>query len=353
MNTSKLLGGAALVGAGAYGLRSWLRRRRRITLNDASVVITGGSRGLGLELARQMVDAGAHVSLLARSADELERAKAELGGSNGSAALAVACDVSDPADAASAIEMVLQERGRIDVLINNAGQIQVGPLAHMSRADFEDAMDLHYRGAVNTTFEVLPAMLARRSGRIANIASVGGKVAIPHLAPYCASKFALVGFSDGIRAELSRHGIRVLTVVPGLMRTGSHVQAEFRGRHESEEAWFSSALELPFTAISAERAARKIVRAIVEGDPALHVGFGVSALAAANALAPGWVGESMSLVDRLLPNEEASHGDVGRSGLESRDPDGTRLSTAKADEASVHNNELPGGLQVAEGGMKP
>lgn len=352
MNTTKMLSRAAVLGAAAYGLRAFLRRRRQTSLQNASVVITGGSRGLGLELARQMIEAGARVSVLARSAEELEEARSTLEGSetrgarNGSSVLVVACDVSDPDDAASAIETVLRTCGRIDVLINNAGQIQVGPLAHMTRADFEHAMAVHFQGAVNTTMEVLPSMLAQRSGRIANISSVGGKVAVPHLAPYCASKFALVGFSDGIRAELGRYGIRVLTVVPGLMRTGSHVNAEFRGRHDREEAWFSSALELPIAALPADKAARRIIRAIERGDPALHLGFGVSSLAVANALAPGWFGEAMALAERFFPNEEASQGDVGLSGAESRSDRGVRLPTTKADQASARHNELPPDSEV-------
>src|SRR5947207_4943379 len=94
-------------------------------------------------------------------------------------------------------------------------------------------------------------------GRVVNIASIGGKVAIPHLAPYCASKFALVGLSDAIRAELARDNICVTTVCPGLMRTGSHLNASFKGDHRREFAWFSLGAALPIFSIDANRAARQ------------------------------------------------------------------------------------------------
>src|SRR6201982_336127 len=98
-------------------------------------------------------------------------------------------------------------------------------------------------------------------GRIVNISSMGGKVAMPHFAPYSASKFALTGFSDAIRSELARENIHVTTVAPGLMRTGSHVNAQFKGEHDAEFGWFAAASGMPLISMNAERAARKILAA--------------------------------------------------------------------------------------------
>src|SRR6185503_4123757 len=113
---------------------------------------------------------------------------------------------------------------------------------------------------------VLPEMRARREGRIVNITSIGGKISVPHLLPYSASKFALVGLSEGLRAELAKDGIVVTTICPGLMRTGSPRNATFKGQHRAEYAWFSIGDSLPVTAMSADRAARQILTACKRGE---------------------------------------------------------------------------------------
>ena len=127
-------------------------------------------------------------------------------------------------------------------------------------------MATNFWGMLYPTLALLPEMRARRSGRIVNITSIGGKLGIPHLLPYSASKFAAVGFSQGLRAELAGDGIKVVTVCPGLMRTGSPRNAIFRGQHRSEYAWFSISDALPGLSISAESAARRIVAACRRGD---------------------------------------------------------------------------------------
>src|SRR5204863_2590958 len=119
---------------------------------------------------------------------------------------------------------------------------------------------------VHTTLDVMPDMRARREGRIVNISSIGGKVSVPHLLPYSASKFALVGLSEGLRAELAKDGIVVTTVCPGLMRTGSPRNAQFKGQHRAEYAWFTLSDSMPFFSQSAERAARQILSACRHGE---------------------------------------------------------------------------------------
>ena len=187
--------------------------RNRFSYPGRVAIITGGSRGLGLLMARQLRKEGARVALLARNREELVRAKELLGDS--SSVLTIACDVAERTLVRQAIEIVVHHFGRIDMLINNAGVIQVGPLEHMAYGDYHQAMNVHFWGALHCTEAVLPYMRQRRCGRIVNIASIGGLIAVPHLAPYAASKFALVGYSDAVRAEVAKDGIRVTTVCPG------------------------------------------------------------------------------------------------------------------------------------------
>ena len=238
-------------GAGACWLGCQLvRQRRYLDLTGKSVLITGGSRGLGLVLARQFVSRGASVAICARDADELERARVDLE-ARGGLVLTVVCDLANRNETIDMVWQVKSAFGRIDVLVNNAGVIQVGPMEVMTLADYEEAMKVHYRAPLQATLEVLPEMRARHSGRIVNISSIGGKVSVPHLLPYCASKFALVGFSEGLRSELIKEGIYVTTVVPGLMRTGSPRNATFKGQHHAEYAWFSISDAMPLLSMSA------------------------------------------------------------------------------------------------------
>src|ERR1700745_2087586 len=151
-------------------------------------------------------------------------------------------------------------------------------------------------------------------GRIVNISSMGGKVATPHFAPYSASKFALTGFSDAIRAELARDNIPVTTVAPGLMRTGSHVNAKFKGNHHSEFAWFSASAGAPLLSMDADRAARKIVAACRRGQPSLILTFGARGAIVGNALFPNLTGYMMKFVNRFLPEAGGEEGNRSCAG---------------------------------------
>lgn len=232
------------------------------------VVITGGSRGLGLALAEELARRGARLVLAARDPYELDRARRMLiatGLAKEVDVLTVSADLCIQADAEGLIEQATRHFGQVDVLINNAGIITVGPIENHSAADFHRAMEANFFSGLYCTLSVLPQMTGRRDGAIVNITSVGGKVAVPHLLAYAASKFAAVGFSEGLAVELRRKGIRVTTVVPGLMRTGSHRNALFTGDAAREYRWFSLAANLPGLSAAADRAARKIVNAIVAG----------------------------------------------------------------------------------------
>jgi NAD(P)-dependent dehydrogenase (short-subunit alcohol dehydrogenase family) len=291
---------ALATAAGALWAARLLRDGGQYSFRGKVVVITGGSRGLGLALARELGTRGARLAICGRDPESLERARASLV-RLGSEVVAVPCDVTDRASVDALVDRVHRLLGPIDILINNAGVIEVGPAETMSVADYEEAMGTNFWGMLYPTLAVLPDMRERREGRIVNITSIGGKLGIPHLVPYSASKFAAVGFSQGLRAEVAGDGIKVVTVVPGLMRTGSPRNAIFRGQHRSEYAWFSISDSLPGLSISAESAARRIVEACRRGDAEVLFPLTTRIAAVANAMAPGLTAAALGLVDRLLP----------------------------------------------------
>src|SRR2546430_568357 len=337
MNVRGLLrAGALLIGAWATARAI---RTARYTLRDKVAVITGGSRGLGLVLARHICAQGGKVAIIARDPEELGRAKVDLGRRSGAPnALGVKCDLLDASQIESAVQEIIDRFGRIDILINNAGIIEVGPLQNMTREDFERAMRLHFWAPFELIAKIVPDMRVWGGGRIVNISSIGGKVAVPHLAPYSASKFALTGFSDAIRAELARDNIRVTTVAPGMMRTGSHVNAKFKGKHDMEFAWFAASAGAPLISMNADRAARKILAACRRGQPSLTLTFAARGAILGNALFPNLTGYVMRLVNRFLPKPSGAEGNQSRGGSEVRRliPD---WLTRSADRATIRNNE--------------
>ena len=282
---------------------------------DRIALISGGSRGLGLEIARHICARGGKVALLARDAKELGRAKSDLE-HFGTEVLTVQCDLLETAQIQSAVQQTLELFRKIDILINNAGIIEVGPLGHMQFKDFDRAMRLHFWAPFVLQFLIVPRMRAQGGGHIVNISSIGGRVAVPHMVPYSASKFALTGFSDAIRSDLARDNIYVTTVTPGMMRTGSHVHAMFKGDHAAEYRWFDWSRKLPFGSISAERAARKIVNACTRGKPILIMPFTARLIIAANALFPNLMARMMKIFSRSLPAEVNQSGNEARSGAE-------------------------------------
>jgi short-subunit dehydrogenase len=329
------LGAIGAVVGGAAALRA-VRGRR--SLAGRVVLVTGSSRGLGLVLARKFAARGARLVLCARDAEELERAAREL--SAGAEVLAVACDLGDPEAARRLVEAATRRFGGVDVLVNNAGIIQAGPYESLSLEDYREAMAANFWGTVHPTLAVLPAMRARGRGRIVNITSIGGTVAVPHLLAYTASKFAAVGFSAGLTAEAARHGVRVTTVVPGLMRTGSFLRALFKGDREREVSAFAVTSSLPVLTIDADRAARRIVRACERGERWVTVGAPWKVLRTAAAVAPGLSAAVFSVVARLLPSASPeSAGDPARPGYLHRAGLARSHLTLLQDRAADRNNE--------------
>jgi NAD(P)-dependent dehydrogenase (short-subunit alcohol dehydrogenase family) len=333
-----------LIGLGAGVLAAFaaarlLRARHAIDFGGRIVVITGGSRGLGLVMARKLAAAGARLVLLARDERELDRAKRLLEEEHRATVMAIRCDIRRRGDVRAAVAQILEMWSAVDVLINNAGVIQVGPLEHMQYHDFENAMATHFWGPLNLMLELIPVMRRRGFGRIVNISSIGGRVAVPHLASYSASKFALTGLSDAMRAELAPHGIRVTTVTPGLMRTGSPMNAQMKGQHQAEYAWFAGASSVPVVTISAERAADQILTACAYGDPELTITMAARAAAIANELTPGAVARAMMIATKLLPGPAGPEGDRPKRGRDSESSWAPSVVTTLTDRAAVLNNE--------------
>lgn len=328
----------AAAGAVAAAKTLYSLRSPKYILAGKVVMITGGSRGLGLVLAREFARLQARLVICARDQAPLDRARQELEES-GAEVLAVTCDVTNQPEVSMMVNAANQKFGGIDVLINCAGIIQMAPLESITRADFEQAMNTHFWGPLNTIEAVVPLMRAHKSGRIVNIASVGGKISVPHLLPYCASKFALVGLSKGLRSPLLKEGIKVTTVCPGLMRTGSPRNAQFKGQHRAEYAWFSIGDSLPGLTVSAEKAARQIVAACIEGRAELIISAPAQAAVKIDALFPEVTADLMAIVERILPGP----GGIGaetKKGKDSTSWISPSLLTALTESAAIQNNEL-------------
>ncbi|MBA2576188.1 MAG: SDR family oxidoreductase, partial [Euzebyaceae bacterium] len=293
----RLITGAALTALTAKALL----RGGGIDLGGRVAVVTGGSRGLGLALAREFASQGAAVVVCARNAEQVEGAASELR-AGGADALGVACDVRDPEQVRALIDRAVERHGRLDVLVNNAGTISIGPVEVQTLEDFQQAMDTMFWGTYHPTMAALPHLRAAEAGRIVNITSIGGKVPAPHLLPYTAAKSAAVGFSEGLRVELAPEGVLVTTVVPGLMRTGSHLAALAKGDSAAEFRWFGLAASLPVTSTSAEHAARRIVAAARRGDAEVILTWQAHLAVRLHGLAPALSSRAAALVDRLLPD---------------------------------------------------
>jgi len=329
---------AAALGAGALLARKlW----PRASFAGRVVLITGGSRGLGLVLARELVRRGARLAICARDDRELARAQTDLE-ARGGKVLAIPCDLRIPAAAERMIATVVAHYGRLDVLVNNAGIIEVGPVDSMSLADYQSVMGANFWGAVHATLAALPHLRRSSLARIVNVTSIGGVVPVPHLLPYTCSKFAMVGFSEGLGTEVGRSGVRVTTVVPGLMRTGSFVNALFKGQRAKEFSWFSLGAAAPLVSMSAERAARRIVSACARGERFVTLALPYKALRIAHALAPGLTVAAFAAVDRLLPKRgDAQPGDAPEPGWLHRQGITRTPLLALGNRAARRNLEVP------------
>lgn len=297
-STGILLASSAL--AAGIGGELW-RRSRSMDFAGKVALITGGSRGLGFALAREFASEGARIAICARDANELDRAQRTLA-SAGATVAAFPCDVADRGQVERTIDHTIREYGRLDILVNNAGIIRVGPVDTMTIEDFENAMDTMFWGTVFATLAALPHLRHQQESRIVNITSIGAKISVPHLVPYSCAKFAAAAFSEGLRAELHGTGVKVVTIAPGLMRTGSYLNAEFKGDQEDEAAWFSLGSTIPGVSMSASRAAKQIVAAARGGRSEKILSTQAKLAARFHGVFPGVTSELLGIVNHLLPH---------------------------------------------------
>lgn len=327
---------AVLGGAAALRLASRLLFKRR--LDGKSVFITGGSRGLGFAIALECTRRGANVAICGRDPERLDSAAEKLRGI-GREPLTFRCDVRNRDEVNAAIGQTIQRFGGIDIVVNNAGTIAVGPFDAMTRQDYEEAMDTHFWAMYNAVESARPIMERQGGGRIVNITSIGGKVSVPHLLPYSVSKFAAVGYSEGLRAALRPRNITVTTVCPGLMRTGSPRNAWFKAQHEKEYTWFALSDALPGLSIAASTAARAIIDASIRGDAEIVLSLPAQLMVAVHGIFPGFTSNLLQIGSRLLPDSGGV--ETGRRrGKESETPFTQSPLTALSRKAERDYNQL-------------
>jgi len=271
---------SAVVATGAAILVVRAVRNRKQAAADPNaprpvVLVTGGSRGLGLAIASRFARNPVRLVLASRNLAELQQAQetllAQYAHLRPEDFHLVAADLSKPEEAQRLINEAIARFGRIDVLVNNAGIIDVGPIESQTLDIFERTMQVNFFAALYTTWAALPHLRKQvplsgtRRASIVSIASIGGKLAVPHMLPYSAAKFALVGFSEGLHAELRHKGIRVTTVCPGLMRTGGEDHVNIVGDVEFERRWFTLAAKTPGLSVSTRYAANRIFHAVACG----------------------------------------------------------------------------------------
>ena len=332
--------GAAGLGA-LLAVRAWVRRSRYLDLRGKVVLITGGSRGLGLALAREFSRRGAKVAICARNAHELHKVEAEFA-ERGAMFLGLKCDVGVRSEIQRTIASVEEQLGPIDVLVNNAGTICVGPMDVMTIDDYRGSLNTHFWGPYFATMAVLPEMQRRKHGRIVNISSIGGKISVPHLLPYCVGKFALTGFSEGLRSAALKDNVFVTTVCPGLMRTGSPRNALFKGDNKAEYAWFSISDALPFLSMDARRAARQIVNASVRGHAEVVLSLPAKFAVKVHGMFPGTTSDVLGLVNQLLPSAKGNGGDLEpKTGKQSFSEVSPSWVTTLNERAAAENNQIP------------
>lgn len=250
--------------------------------------------------------------MAARDADELRRGAEWVEERTGATVSTAVCDVRDRDAVDAMVQQADSRQGGLDVVIANAGVIQVAPVASIDSGAFEDAMATIFGGTVNTAMAALPRLYRSDSGgRLCLIGSVGGLLTVPHLLPYSCAKAAVGALGEGLRAETADKNVSVTTVHPGLMRTGSHLQAEFGDRTSKEFAWFSALAGAPVVSMDAERAAERILRALERRRTRLVLTPAARAASIAHGVAPATVTRLSGLAARVLPDAPGGEGAEG------------------------------------------
>lgn len=307
-------------------------------------LITGGSRGIGLQVGHALASRGANLVICARDEGELRRAQEDLA-RYGTDVLAVTCDVPHVESVHNVVHLAMERFGQIDILVTGAGTIINGPVSHMKLDDYRRVMDVNFFGTLNFILAVAPEMRRRRQGRIVAIGSLGGKYPAPHSAPYAASKFAVVGLCETLRAELQESGIYVTTVNPGFVRDGAIANALFKGSHEAEKSLAVTASNLPLMTIDPRLLAKRIVNALEHGDAELTTPLIPKLQARFHGAMPLLSDELLAVINRVLPRRRARGGDRAREGAEISDhlaPAWARKRQRRAEATFQHTNPRTG-----------
>ncbi len=197
------------------------------------VLITGASQGTGKATALKFASEGWDVTLAARQEERLQTVADQIT-AMGRQAIALPTDVSNPDQVTALVEKSLVTFGKIDALINNAGICLTGPMVNTSLEDWHRIFDTNFWGYIHTIQAALPSMLAAGKGSIVNVGSIGGKMPMPNMTAYCASKYALTGMTETLRLELTSKGIHVGIVHPGVIDSDFLERAMFRGESDKE-----------------------------------------------------------------------------------------------------------------------
>ena len=191
------------------------------------VLITGASSGIGKDTAIEFAKLGAKIVLVSRKKDKLEQTANELKKFDTSI-LVCPCDISKRDQVKEMSKTVLEKFGSVDILINNAGFAIYGSVSDLTIDEIESQMETNYFGMIYCTKNFLPSMLTKKSGHIVNVASVAASFGLPGIASYCASKFAMLGFSEGLKHELKDTGVGITVVSPIMVRTNFFEHSSFK-----------------------------------------------------------------------------------------------------------------------------
>lgn len=188
-------------------------------LKGRTAIVTGATRGIGRAIAQALAEAGVQVAIAARDGDACEQAAAEIAKRTGTRAIGVACDVRDAASCAALVGRTVDELGRLDILINNAGIGAFAPVADMDVETWDRVIGTNLDSLFYCTHAALPHLKQSGTAWIINIGSLAGKNAFPNGAAYNASKFGLIGFSEALMQEVRHDGVRVSYIMPGSVAT--------------------------------------------------------------------------------------------------------------------------------------
>lgn len=327
-----------IAGAGFILGKRLIDEMNRYRLANKVALITGGSRGFGLILARQLAEKEVKIAICSRSEEQLENARRELEGMNADV-LAIPCDLTDQTQVNKLVDAVISHYGQLDILINNAGEMTVGPQEVMTIKEYQNALDIHFWAPLYSMLACIPYFKKQKEGKIVNVTSIGGKVSVPHMLPYSASKFALVGLSEGMQYELQKENIQVMTVAPYLMRTGSPRNITVKGDHEKEYAWFKTMGSSPQVSQDPYTVAKKIIHALEYNKLQPTLSYMERLASISKELLPAPFRVIMTQFNNLLP-QAGPAGFVSKKGFESESRASQNKHARTGDKAALMNNEF-------------